>query len=146
MHHVAAEQASPAVQSGAQYEPLVRKLLFCRTRAQPRLLAHSLEALLPAPTSQWTWQRGPSGVTAVRAAAEVALMCHELLFGCCPPWHGAVIATVCVHRGSISFQNVHVRYSPAGQAALEGLDLRIGAGEKVGICGRTGTLKGLEGF
>lgn len=42
------------------------------------------------------------------------------------------------------FQHVHLRYTPPGQAALENLDLRIEAGEKLGICGRTGTLRGVQ--
>jgi ATP-binding cassette subfamily B protein len=52
-----------------------------------------------------------------------------------------------VHRGSISFENVHFRHESKQRKLFSGLDLRIKQGEKVGLVGPSGggktTLTGL---
>lgn len=42
-------------------------------------------------------------------------------------------------HGQIEFVNVHMRYRPGLPLVLKGLNLRIPAGSKVGVVGRTGT-------
>ena len=44
-------------------------------------------------------------------------------------------------RGGITFRNVCLRYRPEAPLVLSGLTLEVPAGEKVGICGRTGAGK-----
>ncbi|RLN36768.1 hypothetical protein BBO99_00009249, partial [Phytophthora kernoviae] len=44
-------------------------------------------------------------------------------------------------RGSIRFEGLRMRYRPELPLVLRGVDLDIAAGEKVGICGRTGAGK-----
>lgn len=43
--------------------------------------------------------------------------------------------------GSIEFQNVSLKYSEKGAFMLKSLSVQINAGEKIGICGRTGAGK-----
>ena len=43
--------------------------------------------------------------------------------------------------GRIEFDNVVMRYRPTAQPALNGVNLKIAHGEKVGIVGRTGSGK-----
>ncbi|KAF2456054.1 P-loop containing nucleoside triphosphate hydrolase protein [Lineolata rhizophorae] len=43
--------------------------------------------------------------------------------------------------GSVEYRGVIARYSESGEDVLRGIDLRIRPGEKVGICGRTGSGK-----
>ena len=44
-------------------------------------------------------------------------------------------------RGAISFEEFEARYRPGLDLVLKGVNMEIGAGEKVGICGRTGAGK-----
>ncbi|KAK0080738.1 hypothetical protein PV325_013438 [Microctonus aethiopoides] len=44
-------------------------------------------------------------------------------------------------KGEIIFENVSLRYSPESAPIIQNLNLRISAGEKIGICGRTGSGK-----
>jgi len=44
-------------------------------------------------------------------------------------------------RGEISFQNLQLRYRPELPLILQGVSATIQAGEKVGVCGRTGAGK-----
>jgi ABC-type multidrug transport system fused ATPase/permease subunit len=43
--------------------------------------------------------------------------------------------------GSVQFKDLAASYSEAGKPVLSGVDLNIKAGEKIGICGRTGSGK-----
>lgn len=43
-------------------------------------------------------------------------------------------------NGSIEFIDVRLKYAEKGDTILKSLNFRINAGEKVAICGRTGTL------
>lgn len=44
-------------------------------------------------------------------------------------------------HGSVAFKNFAASYSDKGKSVLKGIDLNIKAGEKIGICGRTGSGK-----
>ena len=44
-------------------------------------------------------------------------------------------------HGAIAFENFEARYRPGLDLVLKGVDMDIGAGERVGICGRTGAGK-----
>lgn len=44
-------------------------------------------------------------------------------------------------HGSVSFRDVNAGYSPSGSPVLQGIDLIIKPGEKIGVCGRTGSGK-----
>ncbi|XP_030561712.1 ATP-binding cassette sub-family C member Sur isoform X1 [Drosophila novamexicana] len=45
------------------------------------------------------------------------------------------------HRGDISFENVSLRYEGQRQNVISHLNLKIPAGQRIGICGRTGSGK-----
>jgi len=44
-------------------------------------------------------------------------------------------------EGTLELQDVHVRYQPGLPPVLRGLNLKVQAGERVGVCGRTGSGK-----
>lgn len=43
--------------------------------------------------------------------------------------------------GSVAFRNYSASYTEAGKSVLNGINLEITAGEKIGLCGRTGSGK-----
>ncbi|KAJ3230598.1 hypothetical protein HDU81_004404 [Chytriomyces hyalinus] len=45
------------------------------------------------------------------------------------------------HRGEIEFENLTLKYDGRDEPVIKGLSLKIGAGDKVGVCGRTGSGK-----
>ncbi|XP_022222546.2 ATP-binding cassette sub-family C member Sur isoform X2 [Drosophila obscura] len=49
-------------------------------------------------------------------------------------------------RGDISFQNVSLRYEGQTQNVISGLTLKIPSGQRIGICGRTGSGKSSLGL
>ena len=44
-------------------------------------------------------------------------------------------------QGSIAFNNIKLRYRPNTDIVLRGLDFKVEAGHKIGVCGRTGAGK-----
>ena len=44
-------------------------------------------------------------------------------------------------HGSIAFKNFAASYTDGGKLVLKGIDLNIASGEKIGLCGRTGSGK-----
>lgn len=45
-----------------------------------------------------------------------------------------------VKDGCIEFKNVSLRYTETGDRILKSLNFKINAGEKIAVCGRTGTV------
>lgn len=54
---------------------------------------------------------------------------------------GEVISQDWPLNGNVSFKDVELRYRPKTEIVLKGLSFEIKAGEKIGICGRTGAGK-----
>lgn len=117
-------------------ELLTSMLLCCRTRAKAWLLPRT--ALAATVHLQCPLQHGPAGVLLLSAGLRKAHACVTHPFRIKDLVTGTDCRCVC--RGVISFQHVRVQYTPGGQAALNNLELHVEAGEKLGICGRTGTL------
>ena len=57
------------------------------------------------------------------------------------PMAGSEVAPNWPEEGSIEFVNVHMRYRPTANCALNGVNFKIKHGEKVGVVGRTGSGK-----
>lgn len=81
--------------------------------------------------------------------AEVASIAGDRIAQICqiPPEDPAHDATLSSTGGiewlrspEIAIQNLSVRYTPQAPLALRNVNLKINAGERIGICGRTGAL------
>ncbi|KDO30242.1 hypothetical protein SPRG_05002 [Saprolegnia parasitica CBS 223.65] len=75
-----------------------------------------------------------SAMTAVERLLHFKTIPSEVRSGVVPPptWPT---------QGSLRFENLHLRYRPELPLVLHGVSLDIVAGEKIGICGRTGAGK-----
>ncbi len=113
----------------------------------------------------WLWSRGAVGVGAVAAATAMALrlqgMSHWIMWEMTSLFENAgtvqdgmktlsrpraVVdssnATVLeVPRGEVSFTQVRFHYGHAGRRVIDGLNLTVGSGEKIGLVGRSGAGK-----
>jgi ATP-binding cassette subfamily B multidrug efflux pump len=129
---------------------------------------HSLSMLLIASTAGatlWLWHLGDVGPGAVAAATAMALrlngISHWVMweFSSLFEHIGTVqdgirtlsrpptvvdapqAKTLSVTRGEVRFEQVSFRYSPASRMVIEGLDLTIRPGEKIGLVGPSGAGK-----
>ena len=129
---------------------------------------HSLSMLFilgTAGSALWLWSQGQVGIGAVAAATAMALrlngISHWVMWEVASLFEhiGTVqdgLATLSrpnavtdradakplqVSRGEIRFENVDFAYGGNGAAVVEGLNLHIRAGEKIGLVGRSGAGK-----
>ncbi|EQC24967.1 hypothetical protein SDRG_17143 [Saprolegnia diclina VS20] len=75
-----------------------------------------------------------SAMTAVERLLHFKTIPTEELHGAVPPPNWPT-------QGRLRFENLHLRYRPELPLVLHGVSLDIAAGEKIGICGRTGAGK-----
>ncbi len=116
-------------------------------------------------TALWLWSHGAVGVGAVAAAIAMALrlqgMSHWLMWEMTSLFENigtvqdgiktltrprtvldAADATVLdVQRGEVRFEHVSFRYAAAGRRVIDGLNLTVKPGEKIGLVGRSGAGK-----
>ena len=106
--------------------------------ALPALLASSKErSSLHEPLLQHEERGGIAGEEGTASPASryksATKKCSSLVAAnSSPPGHGWI------QQGHVVFDDVWLRYNPAGPDVLQGLSLDIPPGTRLGICGRTG--------
>jgi len=132
------------------------------------IVNHALSMALTAGiagTALWLWSGGAVGVGAVAAATAMALrlqgMSHWIMWEMTNLFEsvGTVqdgintlsrprsvvdapdAATLKVSQGEVRFDGVRFRYGPDKPAVIDGLDLTVRAGERIGLVGRSGAGK-----
>jgi ATP-binding cassette subfamily B multidrug efflux pump len=118
-----------------------------------------------AGTALWLWAHGAVGVGAVAAAVAMALRLHGMshwlmwemtsLFESIGIVQDGIKTLSCPHtvvdadnatvldvpRGEVRFEQVRFRYPDADRRVIDGFDLTIKAGERIGLVGRSGAGK-----
>ena len=132
------------------------------------IVNHALSMALTAGiagTALWLWSRGVVGVGAVAAATAMALrlqgMSHWIMWEMTDLFEsiGTVqdgintlsrprtvvdapdAATLKVSHGEVRFEGVRFRYGPDKPAVIDGVDLTVRSGERIGLVGRSGAGK-----
>jgi ATP-binding cassette subfamily B multidrug efflux pump len=132
------------------------------------IVNHALSMALTAGiagTALWLWSRGDVGVGAVAAATAMALrlqgMSHWIMWEMTDLFEsvGTVqdgintlsrprtvvdapdAVALKVPRGEVRFEQVRFRYGPDKPAVIDGLDLTVRPGERIGLVGRSGAGK-----
>ena len=132
------------------------------------IVNHALSMALTAGiagTALWLWSRGAVGVGAVAAATAMALrlqgMSHWIMWEMTDLFESvgtvqdgintlsqprAVVDTpdavaLTVPHGEVRFEGARFRYGPDKPAVIDGLDLTVRPGERIGLVGRSGAGK-----
>ncbi|MBA3478959.1 MAG: ABC transporter ATP-binding protein [Lautropia sp.] len=152
----------------AMQEFMVTGYMQMRLVSAFEIVNHALSMALTAGmagTALWLWSRGSVGVGAVAAATAMALrlqgMSHWIMWEMTDLFEsvGTVqdgintlsrprmvvdapdAATLAVPRGAVRFEQVRFRYGTDKPPVIDGLDLTVRPGERIGLVGRSGAGK-----